>query len=64
MPGYTPEDKLGRKSPKEIVDEQRRKQPEGPPSQNRKYNTKGSDYKPGKKDPLWKIDMRTRKEDA
>ena len=84
MAGYKPSCKLerkfpkqstskGRKSPKEIVEEQRKgkkqpegppsgrfksqpegppsgrpkRQPEGPPSQNRKYGTKGSEYRPG-----------------
>ena len=41
----------------------------GPKAQDRKYKTKGTDYKPGKKDfkmpsdPLWKIKNK-RKEDA
>ena len=28
---------------------EKRKQPKGPPSQDRKYNTKGSEYRPGMK---------------
>ena len=46
--GYKPSGKLGRKAAIPAEEGKNyKKQPEGPPSQNRKYNTKGSEYRPG-----------------